>query len=195
MKSESSSGRERLDLQNILLEAVRTEERVNPRSVFVLGAPRTGSTWLYQAICGGLELPFISNLTNDLFPDAPIVGLAIQKSVPVRVGQTSKFGKTEGPFQPSEASSVISNWFGGGHPSQVVSNSFLPGRKEHFYATLAAAEVLFGAPLVIKNAWNCFRISCLATALPSAHFVWVRRDRSLMSSAKRFSGTNWAYSR
>ena len=79
MKSESSSGRERLDLQNILLEAVRTEERVNPRSVFVLGAPRTGSTWLYQAICGGLELPFISNLTNDLFPDAPIVGLAIQK--------------------------------------------------------------------------------------------------------------------
>src|SRR5262249_7932126 len=31
-------------------------------------------------------------------------------------------------------------------------------------------------PLVIKNAWNCFRIPALARLLPAARFLWVRRD-------------------
>lgn len=43
-------------------------------------------------------------------------------------------------------------------------------------ATLAAAGRLFGRPLLIKNAWNCFRIAALARLFPMAAFVWIRRD-------------------
>ena len=71
---------------------------------------------------------------------------------------------------------MLSYWFGGGHPSALVSNTIRDGMKEHFVKTFTAAEILFGRPLVIKNAWNCFRIEFLAQALPRSRFIWIRRD-------------------
>jgi hypothetical protein len=147
-----------------------------PSALFLLGAPRTGSTVFYQACAARFGLPYISNLTNACFGETPIVGLALQKAFPVRVGYANSFGKTDGAFQPSEGSAVLSHWFGGGHPSQTVSARILPGCEPHFLRTLAAAEALFGRPLVIKNPWNCFRAAYLAAALPRARFLWVRRD-------------------
>ena len=112
-----------------------------------------------------------------MYTSTPIVGLAIQHGISVEIGETSKFGKTEGVFQPSEASGPLTHWFGGGHPSQDVSTKILPGREDHFRATLSACEFLYdGAPLIIKNAWNCFRVSYLANALPAARFIWLKRD-------------------
>lgn len=147
-----------------------------PRTIFILGAPRTGSTFLYQALCSQFHLPYIANITNDFYNGAPIVGLAVQRGVPVRICFESSYGKTQGAFQPSEASAIMARWFGGGHPSAVVSTQILEGMEHQFFRTIAAAEGLFGAPLVIKNAWNCFRVRYLAGALPEARFVWIRRD-------------------
>jgi Sulfotransferase family len=162
-------------LEREILSAL-APEAPDPGAVFLLGAPRTGSTIVYQSCAVLFGLPFIANLTNDYFAPTPIVGLALQKAHPVPVGTSSRFGKTEGPFQPSEGSSVMTHWFGGGHPSQSVSASILPGRAQHFARTLAAAQRLFAKPLMIKNAWNCFRVSWLARALPRARFMWIRRD-------------------
>lgn len=147
------------------------------KPVFILGAPRTGSTVLYQAIIHAFGLPYISNLTNQDFPQTPIFGLAIQRWAPRDIGLESHFGKTKGIFGPSEGSAVMSRWFGGGHPSQTASSWIIPGQEEHFVATMAAVERLYGGkPLLIKNAWNCFRIACLAELLPQAKFIWIRRD-------------------
>ena len=148
-----------------------------PGAVFILGAPRTGSTYLYQIIASYFRLPYISNLTNDLFASTPIIGLAIQHGIFVETETSSLYGKTVGPFQPSEGSGPMSHWFGGGHPSQDVSNTIIGGREWHFRSTLAACEYLYdGAPLLIKNSWNCFRIPYLARALPQARFIWIKRD-------------------
>lgn len=147
-----------------------------PTPVFILSAPRSGSTLLYQALCHRLALPYISNLTNDFFATSPVVGLAIQKAMPVQIRFDSQYGKTDGFFQPSEASAVMRRWFGGGHPSALVSARILAGMEASFIATLKAAEILFGAPLVIKNAWHCFRLPYLAAVLPGARFLWLRRN-------------------
>lgn len=148
----------------------------SPRSIFIVGAPRTGSTLLYQLMARCFRLPFIANLTNEHFAATPIVGLALQRGVEVEIPLTSSYGKTKGPWQPSEGSAVMSHWFGGGHPSEIVSARILPGREPHMLATLGAVEALYGKPLLVKNAWNCFRIAYLANALPEARFVWIRRD-------------------
>ena len=145
-------------------------------TLFVLGAPRTGSTVLYQALCSRFSLPYISNLTNDNFPKTPIIGLAIQKALPVDIPLNSRYGKTQGALQPSEGSAIIARWFGGGHPSALVSSTILQGMTAHFLTTLSAAEMLFERPLVIKNPWNCFRVRSLAETLPAARFIWIRRD-------------------
>jgi len=173
------------DLETKLLQSLIAKGAPKTaRPIFILGAPRTGSTIVYQALAGFFRLPFFANLTNMYYPDAPIIGLSIQAahSVHDELLYSSRYGKVPGIFQPSEASAVMAHWFGGGHPSQATSNNIVSGKKAHFLTTLAASESLFEKPLVIKNAWNCFRIKCLNRALPGAIFVWIRRD--IAASAK-----------
>jgi len=147
-------------------------------AIFVLGAPRTGSTFLYQAMASAFGLPYIDNLTNRLFAQTPIVGLLL--AGPLRqkdsISFSSRYGKVDGLVQPSEGSAVMTHWFGGGHPSQVVSNRILDGRETHMRSTLAAVNFFLEGPLTIKNAWNCFRTDYLASAFPKCALVWIRRD-------------------
>ncbi len=151
---------------------------VEAQPIFILGAPRTGSTIFYQCLVSAFELPFFANFTNLRFPLTPIVGLWLQAGRPRRekISSLSRYGKTDGRWQPSEASEVMTGWFGGGHPSELLSNAALAEREHHLLTTMAAAQRLFGRPLVVKNAWNCFRVEYLASALPGASFIWIRRD-------------------
>lgn len=164
--------------QQLFASLCADDREKDATAIFILGAPRAGSTILYQAVSAGFCLPYFANFTNDFFPETPILGLAMQAGLADRVELVgvSQFGKVPGPFQPSEASAVMRNWFGGGHPSQLVSATILPGKARHLTDTLAAAFALFGRPLVIKNAWNCFRVEAIAELLPEAFFVWIRRD-------------------
>ena len=146
--------------------------------IFILGSPRTGSTFFYQSLVAGFDLPYIANLTNDRFAQTPIVGLSIQAALPglERISATSTYGKVAGALQPSEGSAVMRRWFGGGHPSELVSAEVIAGEERHMVDTFAAAHVLSPRPLVIKNAWNCFRIAALSAALVNSCFIWIRRD-------------------
>lgn len=166
-------------LEEELLEQMPGCDGARPApALLVLGAPRTGSTAFYQALIASFRLAYFSNLTNDHFAGAPALGLAIQAGVgrTVPVAFASRYGKTRGALQPSEGSHVLRTWFGGGHPSQVVSTDILDGRAEAMRRTARAAHALWGRPLVIKNAWNCFRVASLSRVLPDAYFVWIRRD-------------------
>ena len=162
----------------LLAKATQNADGRAPKPLFILGSPRTGSTFLYQALAAGFELPYIANLTNDHFARTPIVGLSVQAAWPAfdQINPESSYGKAKGLMQPSEGSAVMQCWFGGGHPSEIVSTAPLPNATGHLQATFLAAEVLFGRPLLVKNAWNCFRVRALATLLPHAGFIWIRRD-------------------
>jgi len=164
-----------VELEKVLFDAA--SGFISPKTIFIVGAPRTGSTLLFQVMISTFGLPYFSNMTNELYPKNPVIGLAAQQGLQVRVKTESSYGKTIGELQPSEGSAILSEWFGGGHPSQDKSFEIKIGREYHFRQTLAAAEHLYnGAPLIIKNAWNCFRLSYLAEALPEARFIWIRRD-------------------
>lgn len=148
----------------------------HPEALFILGAPRTGSTLLYQMIVSSFDLPFLSNMTNDTLAHVPIVGIALQRGLQRAISFQSQYGKTTHPQEPSEASAVMMKWFKSGHPSQRVATDFKLGSVQHMRRTFAATEHLFKAPLVVKNAWNCYRIQTIARALPKAKFVWICRD-------------------
>jgi len=147
-------------------------------AVFILGAPRTGSSYLYQLIVHAWRPPFLDNRCNEVFPATPVLGLLSQlaRGASLQVRFESRYGKTTGEDQPSEASAVMRRWFGGGHPSQRVSRTTLPGKLTHLQRTLDAIARLFNCPLLIKNAWNCFRVEHLARELHEAAFIWIRRD-------------------
>jgi hypothetical protein len=161
-------------VENMLLHM--EVEHIEPEVIFIIGAPRTGSTFFYQLLISSFDLPYISNLINSRFAEMPIVGFVLQRELQESIVFESHFGKTKGLMQPSEGSSVMSLWFGGGHPSQTVSSTFLPGKQEHFIRTIAAIKSMFRAPLIIKNPWNCFRIKSIAKINRSAKFIWIKRD-------------------
>lgn len=154
--------------------------RRDPAAVFVLAAPRTGSTVLYQALTESLSLPAITNHANSETPEHPAVGIIASHGARIGGGARadfgSRYGKTDGAHGLSEGSAIFTRWCGGGHPSEIVSPGVLPGRAEHMRATLAAVEAATGKPLVLKNAWNCFRLADLAARFPNAGFIWLRRD-------------------
>ena len=162
-----------------------------------MGSPRVGSTLLYQFIINHFDCYFPSNKLSQSFEEN-----TWQKRLPelVDLGRSSvpyesKYGKTFGDDQPSEASSVFRYFFGGEHPSETKSNNPLPGMKSKFIEFCQKLKELSGSPLVFKNAWNCFRIKALAEMLPEACFLWIRRDLadsafSDLESRKKHGGTN-----
>ena len=160
--------------QRILADQCDCDARLE--AIFLVGAPRTGSTVLYQAVCNRFGMPFVANLTNDLFASTPIIGFTIQKAAPIAIPFNSRFGKTEGAFQPSEGSALMRHWFGSGDPPALKAATVRAELEQHFVDTIRAVAVLFGSPLVFKNAWNCYRVPYLARTLPNAHFIWIRRD-------------------
>lgn len=154
--------------------------RAAPAAVFVLAAPRAGSTVLYQALSDSFGLPALTNHANDDTPQHPIVGILASHNARLaghaRGEYSSRYGKTAGAHGLSEGSAIFTRWCGGGHPSETVSPGVLATQAEHMRATLAAVEAATGKPLLMKNAWNCFRLADLAHRFPEAGFIWLRRD-------------------
>lgn len=154
--------------------------RAAPSAVFVLAAPRTGSTVLYQALAGSFGLPAPTNHANADTPQHPVVGILAsyeaRLSGNARDDYGSRYGKTEGTHGLSEGSSIFTRWCGGGHPSETSSPGVFERQAGHMRATLAAVEAATGKPLLTKNAWNCFRLADLARRFPEAGFIWLRRD-------------------
>lgn len=146
--------------------------------VFLLGSPRTGSTLVYQLIVNSFGFYYFSNFVADYFAETPVVGAALERTLNPRnpVSYKSAYGKTDGLWEPSEASAIFTHWFGGGHPSQTVSAVVRPEKELHLIQTMKSIYNLTGRPILVKNAWNCFRIADLVRIFPNAHFVWIRRD-------------------
>lgn len=164
-------------IERTLFEHLDAKSDPGSPSIFILGAPRTGSTYFYQMCIHRWQLPYFDNFTNAALWDTPLVGIYYQWLKTDRaIRFESEYGKTQGIEQPSEGSNIVRWWFGGGHPSQLVSVNVLPGREEHLMQTVDGVFRLTGKGLLTKNPWNCFRVRYLATHLTGAVFLWIRRD-------------------
>lgn len=167
------------ELERELFEKILCGEEI-VRPVFVVCAPRVGSTLIYQALANVFGLTYFSNATNDLFSKTPALGLLREsknKENKYLLSYFSQYGKTSGLRETSEASAIFGNWFGGGHPSESVSSDVKSvDAGLHMQRTFAASKVITGRDHVSKNPWNSFRIKSLASHFPEATFVWIRRS-------------------
>jgi len=137
--------------------------------IFILGSPRTGSTLIYQIMINLYGLFYFTNLTNNYFYKHPFLGSLLSIPFIRASGYESDHGKTVGLFGPSEGSYIFKNWFGFG-------SKLRPCKKNHIVNTFKRIHSLIHRPIVMKNAWNCFRIQALAGLFPLAKFIWIRRD-------------------
>lgn len=189
-------------LRNALLSPLDAllVERCAARSegvAFIVGAPRSGTTLLYQLIARHLEVAYVSNELAR-FWSAPLAGsawLACTRGTP-RPGDRlrSDFGRDPDPGGPHEFS-----WFWHAH-GRFADHDDLRGAERDgvdwagIARKLSALSGFHAKPLVLKSLnFTDYHVPLLAEALPDARFLWIRREplfacQSILEARRRRYG-------
>jgi len=182
-----------LYLKNCSLEPVdallrRKHARPDVPIVFIVGAPRSGTTVLYQLIAEYLDVGFVNNRMARYFA-APIVGAMLHGRTGGghELALSSKYGRTGGDLSPHEFS-----WFWHYYGDFRLNDDLSDEELSHidWQPVKSALEGLAGyfkRPLVLKNInFVSYQIAWLKRLLPGAKFIWIRRDaRYTMQSILR----------
>ncbi len=172
-------------------------ERTGPL-LFIVGAPRSGTTLAYQILAQHLDVSYFSNATA-LFFKAPVSGTRLLS----RFGRTrntafrSYYGNSAGLGGTNDGFSIWNRWLGEDRYQAVdeVTDDTARSMRRFF----AAWSRTFGKPLLNKNNRNADCVALLAAALPEACFIEIHRDpqwvvQSLLHARKTIqgdAGRNW----
>jgi len=153
----------------------------------VVGAPRSGTSMLYKALCLHPEAAWMSQWMRR-FPTAPwLAGLnrLVHRSDTARQrawfssGNAYVYGRRRGPAErlfphPVEGETVFNSW---GLPERLIEQPLAGGTQDALRMLFASIARWSGGSVVVnKRIANNLRISTLAAAFPSAVFIDIVRD-------------------
>ncbi|HKE49386.1 MAG TPA: sulfotransferase [Rhodanobacteraceae bacterium] len=146
--------------------------------LFVLGAPRSGSTLLFQVLAHSLRVTYLPRLFNYAYGAAHLVmrlfAPALKRHRPVFV---SRLGATPGLLSPTEGFAFWRRWFWKGHDADHYYPALLsPAAAAELRDTVRAIEAHRDAPLLVKCPYLALAVPPLADALPTSRFVFIARD-------------------
>ncbi len=135
--------------------------------IFIVGAPRTGSTLLYQLLIEHTQLIFISNLMA-LLPRKMILIAYLTHYWMQRVDvmRANHYGYIPGLFSPNEAGAIMRKWF-----EQSVGEQ----EKKFIRNSVIQLSNTFNVPFINKNLMNSLRLDNLYKILPETRFIFIRR--------------------
>lgn len=154
--------------------------------VFIIGAPRSGSTLLYQMSLRYLHAGYISNI----MALAPILMTSIADRLKryhsVTSLQSSHYGYITGLFSPSEAGAIQRFWF---------DNDLNHDQVIWIRNTFVRLSTAFDKPLIVKNLMNTLRLERIRKVLPEARFIHIKRHplynaQSLLLSRRKIHGSD-----
>lgn len=157
-------------IEPALLRLFRGPNRFPP--LFVVGAPRSGTTVVIQHIINSLEFGYFPNLAK-WHPRACITfGYLARRRYAYESSYDSAYGVIEGPMAPSDGWDILHRWFPRYQPDRKVDER----RLTELRTIVRAYEKIFDAPFANKNNANSLRIPYLRRVFPASYFVYVRRD-------------------
>jgi hypothetical protein len=145
--------------------------------VFIIGAPRTGSTILYQLITNYLDVIYMDNLCH-IFYRNPFFGFWLS-NILFNNGPHNSFnslyGKTYGLHSPSEFWNFWYRW--------------LPTDKKYIYKGELAPHILreiknnifsttnkYKKSIIFKNLYMSLRLGMISEIAPNAKFIFIKRE-------------------
>jgi hypothetical protein len=161
--------------------------------IFIVGAPRSGTTLLYQTLARYLPVTYFTNLSA-LFPRAPITASRLlARFLEVKNFDDRNFyGNVAGLAAPNDGFHVWNRWLGADRyrAPQQISESAKREMKNFFNTWLAAFE----KPFINKNNRNTDCVPLLASIFAPAYFIEVRRHpvyvaQSLLLARLRIQGS------
>jgi hypothetical protein len=171
------------------------DEPLPHRPIFVVGAPRSGSTLLYQLLTDRFDVGYLAN-GHARRPGAPSLVERRRGLIRGRRGELgdyrSSFGGTGGELGPSECGPFWYRFFPR-RPHFAAADAFPTASRRRFRAAIGAFVEACGRPVVYKNLYNTARMEAIAAALPEALFIAIHRDlaanaRSLLDGRMRIAG-------
>lgn len=169
--------------------------------MYVVGAPRSGTTLLHQLVARHLAVGYVTNLAARFWL-RPSVGVALSRAV---LGSTpgaelplrSTFGTTEGAAGPHEFGYFWRRWLRLDESPTHHLDEAAQARVDGDGLRLALRwELLapFGTPVVLKNVICGFHAGLLTRLHPRSLFVHVVRDtapvaRSILASRRERFGS------
>lgn len=171
------------------------DETLPYRPIFVVGAPRSGSTLLYQLLTDRFDVGYLAN-GHARQPGAP--SLVERRRGLVRGRQAelgdygSSFGGTAGELGPSECGPFWYRFFPR-QPHYLAAGDLPTASRRELRAAIGAFVEVCGRPVVYKNLYNTARMEAIAAALPEALFIAINRDlaanaRSLLDGRMHVAG-------
>ena len=166
--------------------------RLDQPPVFIVGAPRSGSTLLYQLLVEVLDVGYLSNRHCRLWGSPALV----ERFVPPKRSSSHTYesihGRTTGAGAPSECGEYWYRYFRR-RPHHVSLAEADPARLRALRASVRRFGAAAGRPLLFKNLYCTLRLEPIAAALPEAAFILIRRDvvdnaHSILEARKRIHG-------
>jgi hypothetical protein len=184
-----------------LLEAAAAPRGAEPLKhpvIFIIGAPRSGSTLLMQLLTDAFDLGYLSNGHCRYF-GAP--ALAEKLMTPLRGRQPSDFDSRHGATSPPYGPSECPDWwyrFFRRQPAYVPLEAAEPARMRRMRRSVAALVDAFDRPVLFKNLFASVRLAPIINHFPEALFILISRDetenaRSLLEGRKEVCGSYEAW--
>ncbi|MBC7967356.1 MAG: sulfotransferase [Fuerstia sp.] len=150
--------------------------------ILVVGAPRSGTTLVYQTLARYMDVTYFSNLTS-LFPNAPLAGTKMFRWLPRRQSADFRnfYGQTAGLGGPNDGFSVWNQWLG--HDRYVPRTDLTIDEQRAMGRFFRVWCAVFGKPFLNKNNRNAGCLNLLSQAIPQASFVVVRRNPLLVAQS------------
>lgn len=158
------------------LFAPRAARALDP--IFIVGAPRSGTTLLFQVLAHSLRVAYLPRILNYAYGCSHLVfrlcARRLRRHDPVFA---SRVGATAGWLSPSESFNFWRRWFWKGesgdhdHPAPLAAEVAADLRRAVY-----AIEAHHGAPLLVKCLYLSLSIPALAAAFPNSKFIFIRRD-------------------
>ena len=171
------------ELNNILspieMELIKPFEQPEFPLLFIVGAPRSGSTLLSQLLASTGYFAYISNFVARFWM-APYLGSKIETSLGLREIKnnsyfSSTYGITEGWTEPHEFGYFWKRWFIFNESHKLDPASANRVNKIELQKEISSITALFQKPLFFKSLLCSLQISLLADMFEESFFLICKR--------------------
>lgn len=143
--------------------------------IFIIGAPRSGTTMTFQLIVSAFPLGYLTN-THCMVFGAPALASCFLRNRDRKIMFESKHGRTSGAYGPSECGEWWYRFFPR-NPAYVTRLGMRTKNLKRFQRSLGLISRVEGRPLVFKNLYAGLRLDPIVAMFPEAIFIHVQRER------------------